>query len=232
MNSGWSHHVVTPWFGGYCSGASSLLWLSPSLSLNRTIIYKMNVILCWRLETSGWDRKPIREIFYEVINQVRSSIIFSHHTCNLNSSWPTKCLIIKLFLVLLWDHHSWPTPCTTSFTLNLLAFQHCVTQSKSVTHHCGSKIQQSPNFKCKVELTISNWLQELANILWQYCFTFYVREMILCGCPCWTTLAAFSPTWRMCRNKKWFLQEDPPQRFSWSPSIGPQLLWFSAVLSL
>ena len=40
-------------------------------------MYKINTMLYLRLETSDWDHKLIRKLFTEVINQVRSRVIFS-----------------------------------------------------------------------------------------------------------------------------------------------------------
>ena len=48
------------------------------LTLNRTIIHQMNIMLFRkRLETSDWGHKLPRKLFTEVINQLRSRLIFS-----------------------------------------------------------------------------------------------------------------------------------------------------------
>ena len=53
---------------------SFLVCFAPSESLN----YKMNIPQYGiSLETKDWDRKPLRKLFTEVINQVRSGVIFS-----------------------------------------------------------------------------------------------------------------------------------------------------------
>ena len=48
------------------------------LTLNGTLIYKLNIVpFRRRLGTRDWDHKLIRKLFTEVINQVRSRVIFS-----------------------------------------------------------------------------------------------------------------------------------------------------------
>lgn len=47
-------------------------------TLNQTIIYKVNILLCWRrLEPNDWHHECIWKLFAEVINQARSRVIFS-----------------------------------------------------------------------------------------------------------------------------------------------------------
>lgn len=67
----WEHAVV----------ATSQLQSIPCFTyftLIGSIIYKINIMLFLRrFETSDWDYKLIRKLLSEVLNQVRSEVIFS-----------------------------------------------------------------------------------------------------------------------------------------------------------
>ena len=66
-----SNFLITSWL---CHKASCFI---TCFTLNWTIIYRMNVMLCWRRSvTSNWDHKFIRKLFTEVINQVGLSHLF------------------------------------------------------------------------------------------------------------------------------------------------------------
>lgn len=57
-------------------------------TVNGTITYKVNTMLCWRrLENSNWDCKLVRKLFTMVVNQVRSTVVFSK-----------ACVQLELFL--------------------------------------------------------------------------------------------------------------------------------------
>ena len=58
-------------------------------TLNGAVIYIMsNMLYCRGLETSDWVHRLIKNLFTEVVNQMRSIVNFNHKlTCDLNSFW-------------------------------------------------------------------------------------------------------------------------------------------------
>lgn len=67
-------------------------------TLNRTIVYKTNIMPCWRLETNVWDHELVRKQFTGVINQAES--------CRVSFSW--ACIQLDFFFETSWGASCWP----------------------------------------------------------------------------------------------------------------------------